>query len=257
MHFMKRLRITLSLLVILAWAMGSVGVAPTMASPAGMAQAKIAITARGGFGDEGYILIGKWFPIRVTLANPAGGASKRVRLEVDSQGDHAGAVTGTYVREIDMPAPSRKEVTLYATAANFVRNLDVRLMEGTTQIDKVSVKLDPLEGATNIIVGDVSPDPALINMLKGERLGHAENSLAPAGYPGYMPPTPAPPAGSISTSSSPARAAVAHMALEDIPTIAEALDGLGVLVVDDTDTGSLPLEQRQALADWVAGGGTL
>ncbi|MEO6458746.1 MAG: hypothetical protein ABIO92_10835 [Chloroflexia bacterium] len=257
---MKRIRIILALLATLAWAASSVEVAPTMAAPAGVAQAKIAISARGGFGDDGSYLIGKWFPVRVTLTNPAGGASRRVRLEVDSQGDSASVVTGTYVREIDMPAPSRKVVTLYATAANFARNVEVRLMEGTTQIDRATVKLDPLEQATNIIIGVVSPDPALLNLLKGERFGHVENALSSSGYQSYLPPVPttAPTSSSSSSSSSsPAQAAVAHMTLEEIPTIAEALDGLGVLVLDDTDTGSLQVEQKQALADWVAGGGTL
>ena len=260
MHHMKSLRIILALLAAVAFAASSTGVSHTVAAPAGVAQAKIAISARGGFGDDGSYLIGKWFPVRVTLTNPAGGASRRVRVEIDSQGDSAGVVTGTYVREIDMPAPSRKEVTLYATSANFARNMEVRLMEGTTQIDKATVKLDPLEQATNIIIGVVSPDPALLNLLKGERFGHVKNGLTPSGYPAYLPPVPtkAPASGSsASSSSSPAQAAIAHMTLAEIPTIAGALDGLAVLVLDDTDTGSLQVEQKQALADWVAGGGTL
>ena len=258
LHSMTRLRVILALLVAIAWAASTIGVNPTLAAPSNTAQARLSITARGGFGDDGSYLIGEWFPIHVTLTNPSGGTSRRVRLEIDSQGDSANVVTGTYVREVDMPAPSRKEVTLYASAANFARNMDVRLMVGTTQIDKATVKLDPLEMATNMIVGVMSPDPALLNILKGERFGHVENNLVQMGYPGYLPPVPtAAPPPSGSASSSPARAAVAHMALEDIPTISEALDGLGALVLDDIDTGSLPVEQRQALADWVARGGTL
>ncbi len=256
---MKRLHTISALLVAVAWIASATGAGIAVGAPSTVAQAKISITARGGYGDDGSYLIGKWFPVRVTLTNPAGGTSRRVRVEIDSQGDSANVVTGIYVREVDMPAPSRKEVTLYVTAANFARNMEVRLMAGSTQIDKTTVNLDPLEQATNIIIGVVSPDPALLNVLKGERFGHAENSLVQMGYPGYLPPVPttAPASGSTSTSSSPARAAIAHMALEDIPTISEALDGMGALALDDIDTGSLQVDQRQALADWVARGGTL
>src|SRR5438477_3994069 len=48
-----------------------------------VAQPKLAITARGGFGDDGSYLMGEWFPVHVTLANPPGGSTRHLRVEVE------------------------------------------------------------------------------------------------------------------------------------------------------------------------------
>ncbi|MDQ3927939.1 MAG: hypothetical protein M3328_02200, partial [Chloroflexota bacterium] len=54
-----------------------------------------------------------------------------------------------------------------------------------------------------------------------------------------------------------ARARIAHIAPEDIPPLAAGLNSLSALVVDDVETGALSQEQRDAVASWVAQGGTL
>lgn len=224
---------------------------PLGAAPA--AQPKIGLAAEAGFGDDGTFLIGEWFPVRVTLSNPAGGQSRRVRVEVDSQGDSFNVQTGTYVREVDLPASSRKEVLLYAYSSNFNRTLEVRVAQGDTVIDKVSVKVEPLERSNSIVVGVVSSDASLLNILKGESLGHP--------YPNFQSNTYGGSYGTTSSSGAPVptlpSASIAHMELRDIPSLSAALSSLSALVLDDADTGTLTGEQRAALAAWVGRGGTL
>ncbi len=158
---MKAARLTtvLAMLVaILASATGS-----TFATP--NAQAKVQISATGGYGGESAYLIGEWFPVRVTLNNPAGGDARRVRVAVDSVADDPGKPLETYSREVDLPVQSRKEVTLYAYSPTFNRNLDVRLLDGNTQLDKVTLTLSPYEQQTNLLVGVMSSDTSLLNAL--------------------------------------------------------------------------------------------
>src|SRR5437660_1493908 len=77
-------------------------------------QSAITLTVHGGFGDDGAYVVGEWFPVRVTLDNPVGGASMRARVEIDLNDDNLKTTYGIYAREVDLPSPSRKEVTLYA-----------------------------------------------------------------------------------------------------------------------------------------------
>src|SRR3954464_15304765 len=93
------------------WPMRSAAAAPS-------SQSSIGLQARAGFGDQGDYIIGEWFPVHVTLSNASGGPSTHVRLEVDSIGT-GNTPVGTYVREVDLPSPSRKEVTLYLYGDTF------------------------------------------------------------------------------------------------------------------------------------------
>lgn len=240
---MRKARLIVALFIVLAASMSAI--APVWAAPS--AQTKLVVTAHGGFGDEGNFIIGEWFPVYVTLNNPSGGSNMRVSVEVDSQGGESNSADGTYFREVDLSSPSRKEITLYAYASSFVHSLDVRLMQGGVEIGRTPVKLKPLERAGNLIMGVVSSDKSLLNILKGESLGHTDISIQ--NNP-YQPPT-------QSGTPGPAGATIAHIALADIPTLPMALDGLDIMVVDDIDTGALQVEQRKSLADWVTRGGML
>jgi hypothetical protein len=226
----------------------SPGAGLTYAAPA--AQAKLTVTATGGYGDEGSFILGEWFPIRVTLANPAGGQSMRVRVEVDSQGSQFNQSAGTYMREIDLAPSARKEVTLYSYSGNFARSMEVRVARGSTVIDKVTVKLNPLERASTVLVGVISSDAALLNILKSEPLGHVETPFGNSNYG-------SPPYGGTSSTPPEALSTITHIELSDLPILSTALDSLGAIVIDDVDTGQLTAEQKQSLAAWVARGGSL
>ncbi|HYP40334.1 MAG TPA: hypothetical protein VEX13_08230 [Chloroflexia bacterium] len=244
----SRILLSLMAVALVLVAIASPGASLTYAAP--NAQAKLTITAAGGYGDEGSFILGEWFPIRVTLTNPAGGQSMRVRVEVDSQSNQFNHSAGTYMREIDLAPSARKEVTLYAYSGNFARSMDVRVAQGSTVIDKVSVKLNPLERASTVLVGVISSDAVLLNILKSEPLGHVE---MPLGYSNYG----TSPYGGTSSTPTEALSTITHVELSALPTLSAALDSLGAIVIDDVDTGQLTAEQKQALVAWVARGGSL
>ncbi|MEO8288981.1 MAG: hypothetical protein ABI670_21430 [Chloroflexota bacterium] len=218
-------------------------------------QAQISVTARAGFGDSGTYLIGEWIPVRVTLTNPAGGESLKVRVQIDSKGPDDGITTGTYALDVDLPSPSRKEVTLYTYSGGFTRRFQVKVLQGNTTIKTVDVDAEPFEPPSNMIVAVVSSDPSLLNVLKGEPVAHVVNSLPPGGYL-Y---------GSYSSTYQPyglnantgGLATVAHITLDDIAPLSQSLDSLGALILDDVDSGTLSGEQRASIEAWVSRGGTL
>ncbi len=221
-------------------------------------QAGAQMTARAGYGDNGSYLIGDWLPVYVTLSNPVGGASLRVRVEVASSGQDPSGKAGSYAREVELPSPSRKEVTLYAYSAQFANTLDISLLQGDTTIGSTSVKVQGFEQPFNTLVGVISSDSALLNVMQGETIGHSFTPLQSPGYGGMYPPTPTPavPPGGSSAGGF-AQTTVVHMGIGDIPALSAALDDLGALVIDDADTGALQPDQKQALAGWVARGGSL
>jgi hypothetical protein len=228
------------LLAALALPVASAGAAP-------VAQSGLAVAAHAGFGDDGSYVIGEWFPVRVTLDNPAGAPSLRVRVEVDSMGQNDVA-SGSYGRDVDLPAQSHKILTLYAYASGFSHATEVRVLQGSTIIKKVQVNINPLEPSQQMVVGVISSDASLLNVLKGEHAGHQPVPFANK----FGGPLPNP------TMQEPA-IAVAHMSLSDIPAVSTALNSLSAMVLEDTSgaSGGLSDEQTQALIAWVARGGTL
>lgn len=216
------------------------------------------ISAKGGFGDDGSFVMGRWFPIRVTLDNPANGRDMRVRVEVNILGNdpNVAAATGVYARDVDLPASSHKEVTLYSSANTYVHSLDVRLLEGSTLLATAGVPLNPLDPSSTGIVGVVSSDSSLLNAYKDEPLGHPESAPVANNYGNYGNYGPGSQSGTSSGLQS-VHAQIEHIAPGDIPAVSYALGGVGALVLDDVDTGALSQEQRDALASWVAQGGTL
>ncbi|MDQ5825913.1 MAG: hypothetical protein M3441_17095 [Chloroflexota bacterium] len=210
-------------------------------------QPGVTMTATAGFGEDGSYAMGEWFPVRVTLDNPAGAGDRRVRVEVNLLGDSgSSSLLGVYARDVDLPSPSRKEVTLYTFASNFAHSMSVRLNQGGTVIATANFKLDPQEPVNSAIVGVVSSDSSLLNLYEGEQVGHPQQVPLSSRW-GAPPPA----------TQEAARATIAHMAPEHITPLAAGLNSLAALVVDDVETGALSQEQRDAVAAWVARGGTL
>jgi hypothetical protein len=208
------------------------------------AQVQVHMAATAGYGSQGAYLIPEWFPVRVTLTNPPGGEARRVRVAVNSLGNDPGQPLEIYSREVDLPAQSRKEVTLYAYSTTYNGIFEVRLLVGNAAISSLQLTLSPHEQDSNLLMGVLSSDPALLNVLNSEGLGHVEYGPQPA-YSSQGLPTSAPIAN------------VLHLSLSDIPPLSVALDGLDVIVVDDLDTGALSAQQRVAVAGWVGRGGML
>ncbi len=235
---MPRLMTIMAFIVALLLIAGSI---PALAQ--GTTQAKLIVSAQAGYGDAGAYLMGEWLPVRVTLANPPGGASRRVTVRV-ATGSTGQGTLGTYQQEVDLPAQSRKEVTLYTYSSEFTHKFRVELYEGGTLLEYADATADPYEPPAGMIVAVASSDASLMNSLKGEQLGHVVLPLAVRGY-GYTGQLPVP-----STT-------IAHISLADLPALSQALDSLGAIVIDDADSSTLSTEQRESIEGWVARGGLL
>lgn len=242
-------------LLLFAATLGTLGllISPPAFRAHAQAQSKLTMTVHAGYGDGGSFIIGEWFPVYVTVDNPVGNPSLRVRVEVQSKGLLNNTVRGVYARDIDLPSPSRKAVTLYAYADDFARSVEVLLLQGSTELSRQTANLNPLESGSAVIIGVASSDPSLLNVLKGEEVGHIEQpARAGSSYTNYLPPRPSQAGG-----SSQIVATVEHVQLADLPPLSAALDSLGALIVDDVDSGSLSQEQQAAITAWVARGGML
>jgi hypothetical protein len=235
----------LLLICLVAGVPGAYASGGTAARPAGQQNARFIEDIRAGYGDTGSYIVGEWIPVRVTLANPGGGGDRRMRAEVSSAGESSQAPLISYARDVDLPAQSRKVVTLYAYTSGFLRALEVRLYEGGSLLERREARIEPVEGRTNIIVGVASSDPTLLNELAGAQVGHADDlPSSPYSSSGTNPP-------------ANARTQVVHITPDDIPESPPALSSLGAIIVDDFDTAGLNEAQREALQGWVMRGGSL
>jgi hypothetical protein len=234
----------LILIVALAVVKVASGGGSLLAFAAPHAQVQVQMTATAGYGSQGAYLIPEWFPVRVTLTNPAGGDARRVRVSVNSVGNDPAQPLAAYSREVDLPAQSRKEVTLYAYSTTYNGLLNVRLLEGNTVLADLQLTLSPHEQQSNLLIGVLSSDPALLNVLNSEGMGHLEYG-------------PQQPYSSQGLPTSAPIATIVHLGMNEIPTLSVALDGLDVIVVDDLDTGTLTASQRASIAAWVGRGGML
>jgi hypothetical protein len=235
----------LLLICLVAGVPGAFASGGSAAGPAGQQNARFIEDIRAGYGDTGSYIVGEWIPVRVTLANPGGGGDRRVRAEVSSVGESSQAPLISYARDVDLPAQSRKVVTLYAYTSGFLRALEVRLYDGGSLLERREARIEPVEGRTNIIVGVVSSDPALLNNLTGAQVGHADD----------LPSSPY--SSSAANPPANARTQVVHITLDDIPESPPALSSLGAIIIDDLDTAGLNEAQRRSLEAWVLRGGSL
>lgn len=172
-------------------------------------------------GYEGAFHINEWFPLRVTVGN----TGPDVRGQLVFSFASSGTPRASY--EIDLPSGAQKQVTMYATAADFDnRNGQIALEANGREIASQSVRLEPLSD-DQLLLAVASSDPGLLNSL---------SSLTSAN----------------STSSF-----VRHIELAAIPERSQGLNSIDVLFLHDVDTSALSAQQREALALWVQTGGKL
>ena len=229
------------LLVVLGGLLVAASPAAVPASAEAARAQPAGLTMRVRAAYDGHYKVGEWFPIQVDLSNDGQGTVAG-QLQVVAKNQGGDDVT-TYGRDIELPPPSHKQVTLTAFAATYARSFDVRLMSGSTTLIKQTIAVDPVEYPA-FLLGVVSSDSGLLNVLNGENLGTLGSPL-----PNF---------GPVSSGTSTAtRVTVAHLQPDDLPANAAALSGLDALILAGTDTSNLSAETHAALASWVLRGGTL
>lgn len=183
-------------------------------------QAEITMTVRAGFG--GLCKAERWYPVRVLVEN-SGNDLNDVRILAKYK---YGGSENAYAADLALPGSSRKEVTLYARAADSVRQVvTVSLVSKDKTLASTSVNLSCMGGESQVI-GVIADEPTAFDELGGLDLVGGQTRTA-------------------------------ELTLAELPERVEGWDTLDVLVISGVDTGTLSPEQRLALAEWVARGGRL
>lgn len=202
------------LLVLIAMFLAQLGFA-------GHAHAQAAITMRARVGYDGAYRLAEWFPVVVDIAND--GPDVRATLEWRLPGRLDEQV---FQRLVDLPRGSRKRVSLNVYTPGFVRNGQLRLLDGSTELLTQDVKLDAIDESV-FLIGVASSDPALLNSLSSVQIGNFTS------------------------------AHISHLAPADIPDSVASMRGLDAIFLHNIDTAALLPSQREALALWTSLGGQL
>lgn len=169
----------------------------------------------------GHVKYGEWLPLRVTLSNSGADLETEVRVEVSTNIGNA-----AYTLPVPLPSGARKEVILYVPPATFSRSLDVRLLHGTEELLRESVKVQT-HPQNEVLIGVVATRADGLSLLSGLELAtRSKTSVIP-------------------------------LKLADLPERYEPLRTLDVLVFSDVDTTQLTAAQQAALSAWIEQGGHL
>lgn len=195
---------------------------PAGAARAGHPAQQNGITLDVRVGFDGYAESGNWVPVTVTVSNNGEDLTGELRIE-------ASPLTGGrthYVRPIELPRGSRKQVTLYvADLSTFSQKVQVDLARRGRVVTSQQADVH-LVSPTTLLVGVWSDSPGAV-----------------AGI------------GEVKPTSNETK--VAFITADDLPPVARGWGALDVLVISDVDSGQLTPEQRTALRDWLAQGGRL
>ena len=195
-------------------ALGAIALVSVALLPATPARAASVVEMEARALVGGRYQIGGWLAVAVTLVNDGTPTEGWLAADTDA---------GSVRRFVEMPAGSRKAVTLYVQPGGFQREIEVRYEEPNgTVSDVVAVSVFQQVGDQVAIVGD------------------GAGALRPQIS-----------RGGVAESTEPIVIGAA-----DIPDRPEPMSGLS-FVVWAADSGTLSEAQRRALERWIADGGQL
>jgi len=170
-------------------------------------------------GFNSYVKEKAWIPMRITLVNAGDPIEGEVVVTNTSL-----VTTERFAQSVSLGRNARRQMMLYAPPGS--DSLEVRLISGDQVLAAVTPVIRQLAPADRLVL-IVSDPPDAFNFIGDVR--------APNG----------------STS------ALASLRLDQLPDRVAALDVADVLVISGVDTGAFTRAQREAIRQWVAGGGHL
>ena len=201
---------------LLAHALRGLVLATLVLLAAGVAPARGAssIELEGRALVGGSYAVGGWAAIAMTLVNEGSPTSGHLEADTDA---------GTTRRFVEMPAGSRKTVTIYVQPGGFQREVAVRYVEPNGTV-RTTVEVHAREQSSHqvAIVGD--PNGSLRAQLSGAIVPGASEPIL--------------------------------LATRDVPERPEPLEGIDTMVWA-SDATALAEAQRRSIERWVAGGGQL
>ncbi len=181
----------------------------------------LTLTAQAGF--DGLYKGEYWLPVQVSVANSGPPIDGEVRVYPGTNPENE----LLYRAPISLPTQSDKRVTLYIQLPGPATSVLVQLADANGEVVATTRTRQLVRvRAEDLFYGVVSPDPGEFDFLEN--------------VPG-----------------SRADAAVAYLALADLPAVSVAWNALDVLILNDTDTTQFTAEQLAALQSWVSTGGQL
>ena len=169
-------------------------------------------------GFDGYFRENAWVPVFVNVSNEGASISGELRVRTPGSGL-------TFAAPLELPTQSRKLVTLYVTLSSSDQNIQVQLTQNNILVAQAGGAVRAMQ-RPDVLFGVVTESTSGSVRLDQVRPFAGESIQA-------------------------------YLSIEQLPAQVEALRALDALFIGDADTGRLSPAQRQALADWVLGGGHL
>lgn len=205
------------LLALACLYVGIIAPPPILAQPTHRLEAAVSLAVEAGF--NAYVKENAWIPLHISLTN----ASDLMEGEVEVV-NRALALTERFAQPVLLGRNARRQVTLYVSPAS--DSLEVRLVSAGRVLASATPTVRQLT-ATDRLVLVISDPPDAYNVIGDVR--------APSG------------AGST----------LATLRLEQLPDRVAALGSADAIVLSNVDTALLTQAQRDALYQWVIGGGHL
>lgn len=179
------------------------------------------LDVEAGAAFDGYFKYGEWLPVWVEINNRGADMTAELRVIV------SGANPMQFTAPVDLPAGSRKRLPIYILPNNFSRQLVVDLVSGDTRLASRRVSVNP-QATITYLIGLISTERGALSMIDDIEI------------PGTRRPV-----------------QLVDLNLEDLPERFEGLRSFDVIVINDLDTSSLSVNQRNAIESWVRQGGRL
>jgi hypothetical protein len=190
-------------------------------APARQEQPDISLLVNAGYNR--YYRRGLWTPLRVSVSNNGGDLVGYIRVRT---GETNSLEEITYRTPIDLPRGARKQVFLYVSLDKLAERVQVEVVDRSGHVVK--------RESMGMLLA--MPEDVLYAVVTESAFGAVDlAALSPGTGDGHQ----------------------TNWRIPDIPTLADALAGLDVIMFHDADTGNLSAEQQAALATWVLAGGHL
>ncbi|MCG0238346.1 MAG: hypothetical protein L6E13_03535 [Firmicutes bacterium] len=195
------------------------------------------LAAEAGWGGE--VKLGSWAPVRIRLRGGAEDLTVRaevwaVGLSTASGSQPVRVPRGSYGTEVALPAGVEKDLTLWVPLTGLwapgAEELEVRLTAGDRLLASQPLRLPSRRDGSVPMIGVLSREPGLVQAFRGLTLNRQ----------GLPVPVPA-----------------AELSPETIPDTGDRLEAFQALVIQGGRAAELTAAQRQAIAQWVKGGGAL
>ena len=203
--------------------MGALTLVLLLSTPAVLAQTtqpQVNIQIQPAF--EGNFKYGEWLLLWVTLENQGQDLEVEITTSIEQSGGG-----GIYAAEVSLPAGSRKQVPFYVIPNNFSRELEIQVTSDNTEIASEVVQVFPNQN-NYYLIGVASPETGPVSQIT-----------------------------TIQNGNSSRKTAIFNLFPDLLPEKQIALKSLDAIILNDTDTSQLTIEQKNALAAWVQDGGRL